>query len=308
MEKVTNELQQQLANGGFRSSIVSIQHLPDLQYDLGHFLEQGILSRDFYNEIVSRYDLDYHFEPPADFPTAQSIIITAAPQPKVSVKFGLSGEVYSSILPPIYIHDTDERASNIISRYLLHKGYRARDAILPEKPLAVHCGLATYGKNNISYIDGLGSFFRLRVFFADIPCTSDIWRELKMMDRCKKCVVCIKRCPTNAITKDRFLIDAPRCLTYFNEGKDEFPKWIDPAWHNCLMGCMICQDICPVNKEYKNWIAKGEEFSEEETLMILKGVSRDKLPPETLEKLRKLYLLDDYYLLQRNLGVLVSKI
>lgn len=308
MDKAIKELQQHLANAGFKSSIVSIQHLPDLQDDLGHLLEQEILRGDFYNEIVSRYGLDYHFEPPTDFPTAQSIIITAAPQPKVSVKFKLSDNVYSVIIPSTYIHDTDETASNIISRYLRNKGYGIHDAILPEKPLAVHCGLATYGKNNITYIDGLGSFFRLRAFFSDIPCTSDNWQELKMMDRCKTCAACSKRCPTDAITEDRFLIDATRCITYFNEGEDEFPEWIDPAWHNCLMGCMICQDICPVNKDYTNWIVEGEEFSEEETLMILKGVSIHELPDETVEKLRKLYMLDDDNLLQRNLKVLISKL
>jgi hypothetical protein len=41
--------------------------------------------------------------------------------------------------------------------------------------------------------------------------------------------------------------------------------------------------------------------------MILKGVSKDKLPLETIEKLKKLYLSDEYNLLQRNLEVLIRK-
>jgi len=41
--------------------------------------------------------------------------------------------------------------------------------------------------------------------------------------------------------------------------------------------------------------------------MILKGVSKNKLPLETIEKLKKIYMLDSYNLLQRNLGVLISK-
>lgn len=89
---------------------------------------------------------------------------------------------------------------------------------------------------------------------------------------------------------------------------NEFPEWIDPTWHNCLIGCMICQDVCPVNKDYTNWIVPRGEFSEEETLLILKGTSINKFPYETIEKLKKLYLLDSYSLLQRNLRVLISKI
>jgi len=41
--------------------------------------------------------------------------------------------------------------------------------------------------------------------------------------------------------------------------------------------------------------------------MILKGVLKDKLPLETIEKLKKLSMLGVYDLLQRNLGVLISK-
>ncbi len=42
-------------------------------------------------------------------------------------------------------------------------------------------------------------------------------------------------------------------------------------------------------------------------MMILKGVSKDKLSPKTIEKLKKLGLLDEYNLLQRNLKVLIRK-
>jgi len=82
MDKVIKELHQHLANAGFKSSIVSVQHLPDLQRDLENLLEKGILCRDFYDEIISHYDLHFDFEPPTDFPMAKSIIITAASSPR----------------------------------------------------------------------------------------------------------------------------------------------------------------------------------------------------------------------------------
>ena len=71
---------------------------------------------------------------------------------------------------------------------------------------------------------------------------------------------------------------------------------------------MVCQDVCPANKDLTRWVVPGGEFSEEETQMILEGIPMAKLPEETTEKLKKLYMLDDYDLLQRNLGVLMSKI
>ena len=305
-EEVIEGLQKHLTDAGYKSALLPVQHVSDLQYDLNHLLEQGILKSDFYDEIVRRYDLDFQFARPTDFPTAQSILITASPQPKVIVKFTLSGTEYRVLIPPTYIHDSDILISKTISHYLRPAGYRIHDALLPEKLLAVHAGLAAYGKNNIAYIDGFGSYFRLKVVFSDLPCLSDTWQELNMMDQCENCSVCCKRCPTNAVKEDRFLLDAGRCIAYFNEGDATFPEWIDPSWHNCLVGCMICQDVCPVNNDFTQWTVEGEEFSEEETRMILEGVQEKKLPHVTVEKLRRLYMLDYYRLLQRNLGILLK--
>ena len=306
MDTSIKELYEQLENAGINSTVVSVHHLSDLQSDLEKYLDQGILDREFYDEITDRYDLQWHFHPPADFPTAQSIILVAAPQPKVSVKFKLSGKTYSAIIPPTYFHDTDDESANIITHHLSRLGYKSCQAILPEKLLAVRSGFARYGKNNVAYINGLGSYFRLRAYFSDIPSGSDNWQENKMMERCSQCDACMKKCPTGAIRKEIFLIQGEKCLTFFNEKSDEFPEWIDPSWHNCLIGCMICQDVCPVNKDFTNRIVEGGEFHEEETRMILEGVPIEDLPSATIEKLKKLYLFDDYNLLQRNLKVLIN--
>lgn len=306
-DEIITELQQHLVKGGFKSSIVSVQHLPDLQSDLGNLLAHRILNRDFYDEITSRYDLQWQFEPPTDFAEAKSVIVTAVRHPKVNVQFELSNKTYSCIIPPTYLHDTDEKVLNMLATFLEDYDYKVCDALLPTKLLAVHCGLAHYGKNNIAYIDGWGSFFRLRAYFSDIPCTADNWQEVQAMALCEKCVACVKRCPTGAINDSRFLICGEKCITYFNEGTGEFPEWLDPSWHNCLIGCMICQDVCPANKAHTSWIVPRGEFSEQETQLIMKRVLKDGLPSETVEKLKKLSMWDWYDLLKRNLEVLINK-
>ena len=79
MNKISEELKDKLVKARFKSAIVSIQHLSDLQFDVDKLLQQGLLSRDFYNKILTRYDdIQYNIEPPANFPEAKSIIITAA--------------------------------------------------------------------------------------------------------------------------------------------------------------------------------------------------------------------------------------
>lgn len=306
-DKVITELRQRLADAGFKSAIVSVEHLTAVQQELTRLLEQGTLHRDFYEEIISRYGLQWHFTPPADFKDAKSIIITAIKQPKVSVRFRLHGSLYDVIIPPTYLHDTDAKAVSIISDHLQNRGFHVGDALVPSKMLAVHSGLARYGKNNITYIDGWGSYFRLRAFFLDIPCVTGNWRGLQMMELCKKCEACLKKCPGGAIRKEAFLIDGKRCITFYNEGEDAFPEWVDSSWHNSIIGCMICQDVCPANKEFTQWIVPGTEFSEEETAMILKGIPPEHLPQGAVEKLETLELFGGYNLLSRNLGVLINR-
>ena len=98
---------------------------------------------------------------------------------------------------------------------------------------------------------------------------------------------------------------AGRCLTFRNEkpGSVPFPAWLDPAWHNCLVGCMICQWVCLENREFPGWIEEGAEFSEGETALLLEGVPPDQLPAALMEKLARWDLVDLLDVIPRNLGV-----
>lgn len=307
VEKVSEQIQEQLKSADFRTVFVSTQHLPELSADFEKLLEEKKLNADFYDEIVSRYGLQWQFELPADFPEARSIIVTAAPQPKTSLEFIFAGQKHYAIIPPTYIYDTDQQVTDTVSPILEKQGYQMKTALLPAKLLAVRSGLAKYGRNNITYIEGWGSYHRLRAFFSDMPCDDDHWQEPASMDLCDTCTMCVKKCPTKAILQDRFLVNAGRCLTFFNEKADDFPEWLNPDWHNCLIGCMICQDVCPANKEHTAWIIPGGDFSEEETGMILDGIPREKLPVTAAEKLRKVRMLEEYGLLRRNLRALIER-
>jgi epoxyqueuosine reductase len=92
---------------------------------------------------------------------------------------------------------------------------------------------------------------------------------------------------------------------FHNEKKGDvpFPSWVNPSWHNCLYGCFHCQRVCPENRNFLQWIGEREEFSEEETALLLKGVSCADLSAATLRKLERLDLVDSLDSFPRNLGV-----
>jgi epoxyqueuosine reductase len=148
----------------------------------------------------------------------------------------------------------------------------------------------------------MGSFLQLVAVYSDLPCRKDDWLEAQMMES-------RQNCPTGAIPSDRFLIRAERCIVFHNEKPSNipFPSWINVSWHNCLVGCLHCQNVCPHNKNFSQWIEGKEDFSPEETGLLLEGVPRDQLPAATMRKLEQLDLIGYLESLRRNLGVFFKK-
>ena len=155
----------------------------------------------------------------------------------------------------------------------------------------------------------MGSFYRLAGFYSDFPIKEDIWYDLQMMDLCENCAACRQNCPTGAIASDRFLLHGEWCITYHNEqeGDVPFPEWLDSSWHNCLVGCLHCQRVCPANKKVFNWIEQGPEFSEEETRMFLDRKNIEQLSEDTVKKLKEYDLVEYLEVLPRNLSVFFKK-
>jgi len=225
------------------------------------------------------------------------------------IAFHWGGARIPVIVPPTYVSYTPrtEDVQSVLEAWLRDDGYRVAKPKLPLKTLAVRSGLAEYGRNNISYVPGMGSFFQLVGGLSDVPCDDDPWREAKALDRCASCVACLRHCPTGAITDDRFLLRAERCLTYHNEAAADLPDWIDPSWHHCLIGCMRCQAVCPENRAVRDWVEDRAEFSEQETALFVQRVPLDRLPAETAARVRSLEINEDFRLLCRNLSLIVGR-
>jgi epoxyqueuosine reductase len=215
------------------------------------------------------------------------------------------------IVPPTYVHwqETNKQVEGLLTEILGPRGYRVAQATLPVKLLAVRSGLGAYGKNNICYVPGMGSFHRLAAFCSDLSCQEDNWQESQMMESCQNCSACLRNCPTGAITSERFLLHAERCITFHNErgGDFPFPAWLDPSWHNCLVGCLYCQRVCPQNKDFLKWVEEGAEFSQEETALLLEGVPSHQLSAATVSKLGQLDLMEYLDALPRNLSALFDR-
>jgi hypothetical protein len=66
---------------------------------------------------------------------------------------------------------------------------------------------------------------------------------------------------------------------------------------------MHCQRVCPQNRDVLDWVEGSDEFSQEETTLLLAGTPLDQLDAETVKKLERLDLVESLDTLPRNLGV-----
>ncbi len=239
----------------------------------------------------------------------RSVLVAAVPDPMIRIRFAWRGGEVPVTVPPTYLHwrDRDGEVEGVVAAALDGAGHRVQRTNVPKKLLATRSGLAKYGRNNITYVEGTGSYHRLVALHTSVPCAADPWREPEMMSACEECRACLESCPTGAIAGERFLLQAERCLTFWNEKPADvpFPEGLDPSCHNQLVGCMRCQAVCPANAGHLTIEEADPTFTEEETAAFLRGAAADELTAETIDKLREHDLLDYLEVFPRNLRALL---
>ncbi|MDE1977209.1 MAG: tRNA epoxyqueuosine(34) reductase QueG [Elusimicrobia bacterium] len=115
---------------------------------------------------------------------------------------------------------------------------------LLERLYARYAGLGWIGKNTMVISPKAGSYFFLAGLAVNIPMAHDE----PAADHCGSCSRCIESCPTEALSEDRVL-DASRCIAYFTiEHKGRIPAEFRSKIGNWIMGCDVCQEVCPWNR------------------------------------------------------------
>ena len=291
---------------GYKARIISIDHLGDLKNEIKHLEENELIDTDLQVWLDGYYD----FSIPQGEHAIKSLVAVASPSPQIRFHFDWKGKTHGFILPPTYF-EYDIQGGNIIERldsiFAGSNFHFVEAKNLPNKLIAVSSGLGLYGKNNLVYVDGFGSFVLLTIFYTDLPCTDEMWAPLQRMKSCAKCNLCVINCPTAALTTQRKTIKSSQCVTRHNESNAEsFPDWMSPSSHNSLVGCMRCQVVCPKNRKYLDSIIEHTHFDEAETQLIMARENVDKLPRPLFTRLEQANLLSHYDYLARNLSVLLN--
>ncbi|NNM84718.1 MAG: tRNA epoxyqueuosine(34) reductase QueG, partial [Phycisphaerales bacterium] len=142
---------------------------------------------------------------------------------------------------------------------LLQNDFLARVCVdtapLHERDLAHAAGLGWIGKNTLLVNPRHGSWFVLGEIITDLPLEPNVPER----DHCGTCTRCIDACPTQALTP--YKLDALKCISYQTlENRGAIPTPLHGAMQQAgyLVGCDICQDVCPYNR--RSLVSRDEGF------------------------------------------------
>jgi epoxyqueuosine reductase len=255
---------------GWTAAVVAAERLDDVRGRVAGVLASGELP----SPTAAHLADETGFSWPAELPKARSVVVAATPRPLTRATLTVRGRSREVVVPPHYAgyHTVPDGLAAAVGDALAATGHRAVRFEPPIKTLATCSGLARYGRNNVAYVPGLGSYLMLAACATDAPPPDDAsWGEPQQLARCERCSACLRACPSGAIRPDRFLLQTDRCLTTINESEEPFPDWVDPAWHHAAVGCLRCQQSCPENAGVDLRVSDSEEFDERESAAILAG-------------------------------------
>lgn len=123
---------------------------------------------------------------------------------------------------------------------------RLRDDDLLVKPIFARLPAFRQGRNTLTYVDGLGSRFHVQIMTCDdvLPPTDHL-EDAPHALQCGSCQACVRACPTNALEGGVF--HRERCIRNWQMSGQPIPEEIRHAMSNTLVGCDICQRVCPHN-------------------------------------------------------------
>jgi epoxyqueuosine reductase len=239
---------------------------------------EDVLSRRRSGEIDPRFYaaalVAFENRDPPPWEGAAAVVVVVMPRPAHKVTFTIGNRTIEALLPPTYLNYDPlfEDVRRDLEQHGL-PGARVARLTIPLKSLAARLGLVRYGRNNVTYAPGLGSYLQLFGYLTDaaLPVPAD-WRpcEPALLPECADCAICGAACPTGAIGEDRVLLHTERCLTFINEYPGTWPDWIAAQAHCCLVGCLWCQRACPANADLPI-VETGIVFSADETRTVLAG-------------------------------------
>lgn len=191
-----------------------------------------------------------------DTPWANAVITMIKPYQPYTDDIPVSGNYPSS--------NAAYHAAGAVMKTLKTHGIRSERGELPIRELLTRNGIGTMLKNGLTYIPGYGTRYSVSAILADIPDVKYTPARKPVEVKCDQCHACEKICPSCAIGSSGY--DFQKCARAYMGG-DPMEQWVMDSL-TCVLGCELCQRICPYNAGIKPIAEMPDVFRLEE---LLKG-------------------------------------
>ena len=286
----------------------------DLLQEVSEELEQRKTEKEI-DPYISReylnFDIDFR---ETDEKRSSSVIVVVVPRPAHIIGFTIDDKLVETILPPTYLgyRRLFETIRQDLRKNVFNGQKQVKTISAPLKALAHRLGIVSYGRNNLTYTREYGSYQQLAGYLVNtlLPLPKPEFTNAQtkqMLPECVKCKACSEACPMGVISQEHFLIHAEKCYTRYSESLSPLPDEIQPPSPDCIIGCMQCQKICPVNKGRLKYQDTGIIFSSEEIRAILEPkLMHPQLKEAITAKYLTLGLSEDSDILFRNFRTLIK--
>lgn len=176
---------------------------------------------------------------------AKSVIVLVRPYLPYKTEFPYGFGAYSAHYKQYPI---GRKAAGHLAEFIENAGHKAvSDSGIPVKPAAFCARLGKYGKNSLIYTKEYGSFITLHTIVTDASFDYD-YTFFESLSDCADCILCVSACPAKAIMQNGQL-SKDRCLREHMLPKNIVPSEMRKLMGSCILGCDVCQIVCPKNKD-----------------------------------------------------------
>lgn len=193
-------------------------------------------------------------DPKDSSPWANAILALIFPYRPYADEIPVSGNYPSS--------NAAYHASNRLIDILRADGILCERAYVPIRELLTRSGVGTPLKNGLTYIPGFGTRYAVQTLFVSLPEPVFTATKEPTPARCAICHACERICPSGAIDEDGYHFK--QCARAYMGG-DPMEDWVMDAM-SCMLGCELCQKICPYNAGIKPIEEMPDAFRLEEIL------------------------------------------
>ncbi len=177
-------------------------------------------------------------DPGQEFPWSNAILLVLYPYQPYPADALLSG-YYPASNASFFL-------GNKLIRTLCDQGIRTERIYVPIRELAVSNGVGIPCKSGLTAFSEYGTRIIAHTFAIHLPEPFSYDQENpENLPVCRsECKICIHACPAEAINERG--LSYQRCVRAYMK-KNAMPRWVMDSM-KYLLGCEICQMVCPINK------------------------------------------------------------